>query len=188
MDWPSEGDLKRRLEVMLGLIRFRGSEPVSILDLGCGVGLLVDYLKAQNMLHLFEYWGIDLSEEMVATARRRHPTQRFEAADILQKGLPEKCTDYVIMNGLLTEKVTLKQKEMEMFARSMVKVAFDACRYGVAFNVMSTHVDWTRSDLFHWPLDRAAAFLVKRCSRWLVIRMDYGLYEYTVYVHREPNV
>jgi SAM-dependent methyltransferase len=187
MDWPNEEDLVKRFDVMLEVVRPNAEKPVSILDLGCGVGLLVDHLQATDALNAFDYWGIDLSTKMVAAARERHPAQRFESRDILSNPLPAGCVDYVIMNGLLTEKVQLSQPTMEAYATDIIKMAFDACRRGIAFNVMSTHLDWLRNDLFHWPLDSVAAFLVSQCSRSIVIRMDYGLYEYTVYVYNEAS-
>jgi hypothetical protein len=49
---------------------------------------------------------------------------------------------------------------------------------------MSTHVDWERDDLFHLPIDKLTAFLVKEASRDFIIRHDYKLYEYTAYVYR----
>ena len=52
---------------------------------------------------------------------------------------------------------------------------------------MSSHVDWTRDDLFHWPLDDLMSFLVKDVSRHVVIRSDYGLYEYSVYIYKNSN-
>jgi hypothetical protein len=54
---------------------------------------------------------------------------------------------------------------------------------GVAFNVMSKHVDWERDDLFHVPFDEIAAFLFANVTRNMVLRADYGLYEYTVYAY-----
>ena len=187
MDWPNEHDLARRFDVMLEVVRSDSGRPVSILDLGCGVGLLIDHLRMRGALDAYQYWGVDISAKMVAAARERHPLHRFEVRDILLQPLPPKRVDYVIMNGVLTEKVTLSQEKMEDYARTLIKGAYDACLRGIAFNVMSYHVDWYREDLFHWPLDRAVAFLAAECSRHIIIRMDYGLYEYTAYVYREAG-
>jgi len=55
---------------------------------------------------------------------------------------------------------------------------------GVAFNVMSKHVDWERDDLFHLPFDTLARYLIASLTRNFVIRSDYGLYEYTTYIYR----
>jgi SAM-dependent methyltransferase len=185
MDWPDENDLKKRFDVMLDVIRNDLPHPVSLLDLGCGVGLLIDHLRTKNLLDVYQYWGIDISQKMVASAKKRYPQLRFEVRDILKNPLSPRSVDYVIMNGVLTEKITLSHALMEDYACRLIKAAYDTCRHGIAFNVMSTHVEWEREDLFHWPLDRAVAFLISECSRHIVIRMDYGLYEYTTYVYRD---
>jgi hypothetical protein len=57
----------------------------------------------------------------------------------------------------------------------------------LAFNVMSKQVDWERDDLFHLPLDRLLTFLSREVSRHVVIRHDYGLYEYTAYVYQSST-
>ena len=184
MDWPNEEDLKRRFKVMLGVVKDTHRWPVSIIDLGCGAGFLVDYLKENGLDKDFRYKGIDISQAMINSARMRHPDHEFEVRDILEDPLPAGCADYVLMNGLLTEKVDLTHEEMMEFSCLMIKGAYNSCRCGIAFNVMSTHVDWMREDLFHWAIDDVMGFLVRECSRNIVIRMDYGLYEYTVYVYR----
>jgi hypothetical protein len=99
--------------------------------------------------------------------------------------IPE--VDYVIMNGVLTEKRGLSHEAMQQYMEQLLLRVFPAARVGLAFNVMSKHVDWERSDLFHVPFDAMAAFLKHRLSRHFVFRADYGLYEYTTYVYREAR-
>lgn len=188
MDWPNDEQVPNRYKSMLGLMRGETGTRSSLLDLGCGAGLIVDYLESTGLIGNVEYYGLDISSAMIETAARLHAGYSFECRDILRKPLDEKSFDYVIMNGLLTERVTLTYCDMERFAMEMVSAAFAACRKGIAFNVMNTHVDWCRTDLFHWPLDRAAEFLVRSCSRHLVFKMDYGLYEYTIYCYRETTL
>jgi len=203
MDWPNEKDLDKRFQVMTDVINTNPSKSISILDLGCGCGLLLNYIE-DNFHHRgsdgqydrtcdvpnIYYRGIDISHEMIKAAKDLHPGWGldFSQQDILATPLEEKSIDYVIMNGLLTEKLTMSQDEMVAFAKQMIFAAFDACRYGIAFNVMSAHVDYKRDDLFHLPFDELMAFLKDNCSRHVVIRADYGLYEYCVYVYREPNL
>jgi hypothetical protein len=52
---------------------------------------------------------------------------------------------------------------------------------------MTVHVDYTREDLFHWPVDAALAFCKRALSRHCTVRADYGLWEYTMHVWRTPN-
>ena len=186
MDWPNEEDLSTRFDVMLGVIN-RTDQGISILDLGCGVGLFVDHLEKRGFSKHFHYRGIDISGKMIAAAKHKYPGRQFEIRDILRNPLPSKAVDFVIMNGVLTEKKGLRFEQMEDYAKALIKSAYDSCRHGLAFNVMSSHVDWQREDLFHWPIDRAVSFIVEACSRNILMRMDYGLYEYTVYLYRRPT-
>lgn len=185
VDWPNARDLQTRFEVMLGVVR-EGDKHASLLDLGCGVGLLCDHVQACPRYRELRYNGIDISEAMIRQATARHPETRFHVQDILQTPLEDHCADYIVMNGVLTEKLSLTQEAMENFAHLFLAAAFKGCRIGMAFNVMNHHVDWKRDDLFHWPLDSCASFLVRQLSRHVSIRMDYGLFEYTVYVYKMP--
>jgi SAM-dependent methyltransferase len=182
LDWPNLPDVHKRFKVMLGITdTLKGKR---LLDLGCGYGLLVDYLKEHQIP--LEYHGIDLSPLMVEEARKRHPGYCFGAQDILAQPLTEEY-DFILMNGLLTVKSTLSHAQMEHFATSILKAAFAHCRTGMAFNVMSAQVDWKRDDLFHWPFDAAAQFIRTNLSRHFAFRQDYGLYEYTVYVYKDAH-
>jgi SAM-dependent methyltransferase len=186
VDWPNAEDLATRFEVMLGVVRAH-DRPVALLDLGCGPGLLVDHLERTQRRPDFDYTGIDLSEPMLASARAAWPGLRFERRDVLAAPLPERAFDYVILNGVLTERVTAAREEMVAFATELLAAAFSAARVGIAFNVMSKLVDWEREDLFHWGFDEMAAALAPRLSRHIRIRADYGLREYTTYIYREPG-
>ncbi|HHN63806.1 MAG TPA: class I SAM-dependent methyltransferase, partial [Nitrospirae bacterium] len=67
MDWPDEKDLIKRFNIMLCVIRGLSGR-VSLLDLGCGIGLLVDYLKDRGLLEKIQYLGIDISEKLIEVA------------------------------------------------------------------------------------------------------------------------
>jgi len=56
--------------------------PGAIADIGCGPGHITGFLAERRD----DVQGVDLSPEMVALARRRHPRLRFEVASML--GLP----------------------------------------------------------------------------------------------------
>lgn len=185
MDWPNEVDLKTRFRVMTSIIP--GSGQFSLLDLGCGVGLLLDYLQSSKELDRLDYLGVDLSSKMIEAAKVRHPNQKFQSRDLLTNPFSNQSVDYIIMNGLLTEKQTLSQTQMIQFAKEILGRAFESCKFGMAFNIMSPHVDWKREDLFHWELDQVVSFLRSSCSPHIRIYLDYGLYEYTVHVTRQTR-
>ena len=186
VDWPSGADLATRFGVMLELLNEAGVQS-ELLDLGCGPGLVLDYLNATGNIGRVKYRGIDLSSEMVDMAQARWPRHEFSCRDIVAAPLPEQSVDVVIMNGVLTERVSLDVATMTSLAESLVAAAFRTARIGIAFNVMNAHVDWQRDDLFHWPFDALAGFLRREVSPHYALRGDYGLYEYTCIVRRHPR-
>lgn len=186
VDWPNGADLAVRYSVMLELLAECGERPV-LLDLGCGPGLILDYLTATGGIDRVQYHGIDLSEAMVEAARARWPEHEFSCRDIVTAPLAEQSVDIVLMNGVLTERVSLSAPSMTLLAESLVAAAFRVARVGIVFNVMSAHVNWQRDDLFHWPFDALASFLKREVSSNFVFRADYGLYEYACFVRRRPR-
>jgi SAM-dependent methyltransferase len=163
------------------------SEQPELLDLGCGPGLLLDFLSAIGATDRVRYHGIDLSNQMIDAARRRWPGHEFSCRDIIATPLPEQSVDVVIMNGVFTERVALDVATMTALAEALVTAAFRVARVAIAFNVMNAHVDWQRDDLFHWPFDILASFLSSHVSRHYELRADYGLFEYTCVVRRQPR-
>ena len=94
---------------------------------------------------------------MVAAARARWPSRDIACRDVISDPLPERSVDFVIMNGVLTEKQTLSHEAMVAIAQELVVAAFKVARVGIAFNAMSRHVDWQRPELFHWGFDELSA-------------------------------
>lgn len=64
-------------------VRAQGAGPVA--DLGCGPGLVTAHLDALGV----PVFGVDLSPQMVALARREHPGVRYEEGSMLALDLPD---------------------------------------------------------------------------------------------------
>ena len=192
VDWPNQQDAATRYQVMLDVIR-PSDETISLLDFGCGAAHLCEYIQQQKLsrqqkLSGIEYAGLDLSSQFITLAQSKFPACRFYQADILaadEAALPS--FDYIILNGVLTEKLAMSFDEMWDYTQRLLRAVFAKARCGIAFNVMSKHVDWERDDLFHLPLDLLTELLTREISRHFVVRNDYGLYEYTTYVYRLPQ-
>ncbi len=183
VDWPKAEDAATRYRVMLGLIRNPVSLPVRLLDFGCGAAHLLEFIRA-NKIENIEYSGLDLSKQFVGLSRGKFPSHHFYCGDILEDNAIIPHFDYIIMNGVFTEKRDLPFDNMLSYFKRLVQQVWKKADRGIAFNVMSKHVDWERDELFHLPIDTLVAFLTKNLTREFVIRNDYGLYEYTTYVYR----
>jgi SAM-dependent methyltransferase len=185
VDWPKFEDVAKRYWVMLDIIRVASnvSGPVSLLDFGCGAGHLLQYIYDQGMKDI-EYAGLDVSDKFVSLCESKFPGIPFFLVDILDENAKLPVFDYVVMNGVFTEKRELGFEEMwEYFCRMLTR-AFSFTNKGLAFNVMSKAVQWEREDLFHVPADLLIDFVTKNLTRNFIIRNDYGLYEFTTYLYK----
>jgi SAM-dependent methyltransferase len=180
------GDGDTRYRVMLELI-VPAPGPVTLLDFGCGLSHLYGYILRHSTRGI-QYSGLDLSEQMLERCRRRYPEVPYYQVDVLAPEAPPLPPfDYIVMNGIFTYLGAIPQEEKFAYLRALVTRVFSLATKGVAFNVMSKQVEWERDDLFHVPLDPLLTFLAREVSRHVVIRHDYGLYEYTVYVYKQPT-
>lgn len=187
VDWPNETDATTRYRVMLEVIERNRDEACdkrfSLLDFGCGAGHLLEHLQRSGR-HDIDYVGLDLSPKFVELCRKKFPNDEFHCLDVLRDQTSLSFADYVVMNGVFTEKRSLSFDEMFQYFSDVIRRVFPSVKRGLAFNLMSKHVDWERDDLFHVPFDLLAGFLRKEVSRHYQFRADYGLFEYTCYVYR----
>lgn len=79
-------DYKRESEVVQNIIRqFERKPSRTLLDVGCGTGEHLKYLSRH-----FLCTGLDISEEMISTARKKVPNVKFEIANMIDFKLQDK--------------------------------------------------------------------------------------------------
>jgi SAM-dependent methyltransferase len=176
--WDNQINLNKRYEVMFDIIKHYNS---TVLDFGCGYGGLYEWIL--NNKKSVEYTGLDINKEVLKIAEEKYPKITWINSDI-HENIFNLNFDYTVCNGTFTVKDTLTQEEMTNFMCSTLEKLWTKTNKGIAFNVMSKLVDWERDDLFHVSIDQLGQWLIDNLSRNFVIRNDYGLYEYTVYVYK----
>lgn len=184
VDWGTDqSKVFLRYEKMLDVLRGSGSPTPSLLDVGCGYGGLLSYATEHGIA--VEYTGIDIAENMIEWAIGNLPNGRFINGDVMTYGF-ENDFDYVICNGILTQKLDTPGLEMDRFAGQLIRRLFELSRHGLAFNVMTTKVNHFSNNLYY----RNPAELLSWCMTEITphIRIDhsYPLYEYTVYLNHPP--
>jgi SAM-dependent methyltransferase len=184
--YASPAEATERYAIMLGATREK-EEAVSLLDLGCGLAHMLDYIRSDPQWDRIRYTGADLSSRFIEAARERHPDADLIELDILDRNAALPDYDYVVISGLFNYRGELSRGRMLAYWKRMTSTAFRHCRRGIVFNVMSKLVDWERDDLFHLPFNTMSRFVAEELSRHFVIRHDYDAYEYTVYVYRSPS-
>lgn len=185
VDWPKLEDVATRYKTMLEIIKFdnKPQQEKKLLDFGCGTAHLLEYIHKNKIQHI-EYSGLDISSKFISVAKQKYPHTDFYCGDILNPEFSIPNFDYIIMNGVFTEKRSLSQSQMWKYFTQVIQSVYHISNRGLAFNVMSKNVDWERDDLFHLSFDVLSDFLCKNLTRNFIIRNDYGLYEYTVYIYK----
>ena len=178
----TEEQADRRYSVMLDVVA-APDRPYSLLDFGCGSARLLDYAIRAGRANNVIYSGLDLAPRVIDPCRTKYPDRTFYNLDVLVGSDELPTFDAIVMNGVFHYKGQMPQDEMFDYFCALLRAVRPHARSALAFNVMSPHVEWTRDDLFHLPIEQATDFIASTLSRRFTVRQDYGLYEYTVGVY-----
>lgn len=177
LGWRDDAQQELRFKVLAdGMTAL--NECASVLDIGCGFGDFHTFLRARG--HDVRYVGCDLSPDVLAVARERHPGVTFEVRDVLQDPYPPRSFDYVSLSGIFNHVIS----DNDGFLQAMLAAAFAACSKGVAANMTTDYVDYKDATLHYFnPEDvfRHARTLTRR----LALRHDYPLYEFTLFLYAD---
>lgn len=184
VDWGGDPELTQaRQKKMLGVIK--GSESVSLLDVGCGYGDLANLILRDGLP--IEYSGIEIVTAMVDHALGTYKNFRFHNGDFLVENLPQ--YDYIVCNGILTQKLTATTLEMNVYAQSLIRKMYSLAKIGVAFNVMNTHVNFQSSNLYYRNPTELMSWCTSELTPHIVIDSAYQpWYEYTVYLYKPSYI
>jgi SAM-dependent methyltransferase len=192
VDWNDENEVLIRYDKMLKVLDmdfYNGPERPTILDVGCGWGGMAKRASERGLP--ISIFGVDVVEEMVVHARNEFPEHSFEVADVF--ALPDAETfDFAVCNAILTQKHGISIPEMEQFSRRLVRKMFSLCRYGIAFNMMSTRVNFTVGNLYYQNPVELLGWLLTEISPRVVLDHGYSslssgrgkYYDFTAYVYK----
>lgn len=186
VDWPTQEGAIQRYDVMIEFIYQKASsDRIKILDFGCGLSGLWDRIIEVGLDQAFDYTGIDITQEFVDRACQKFPNNKYLCVDILDENVADIGQyDYILMNGVFTQKMSLNDEEMERFLQDVLVKIFAHTRIGLQFNCMSPIVDYKKDGAFHFDFDSLTRFLVCKLSRRFCIRHDVFPYEYFCGVYK----
>jgi len=175
--WKDEASQLLRFGKLAELIE-AGDEPVAVNDWGCGYAAMFGYLDRLLGPRLARYTGYDISAEMIDAARKAVADPR--ASFVLGAELAE--ADHTFVSGTFNVKLDAAEEEWGRWVRERLVELARVSRRGLAFNLLSTYVDWKEDHLYYGdPL-----VFFDFCKRELAPRVsllhDYPLYEWTILV------
>lgn len=183
VDWNGEESQLCRFEQLCKIIDI-GMNHFSINDLGCGYGALFDFLTNKN--EAFSYSGIDVSESMIKAATERHkdkPQARFVLSNE-----PDRVADFGVASGVFNVRMDRSDSEWLSYLEATLDVLDRTSRVGFAFNCLTSYSDKEKMrDTLYYANPCALFDLCKRrYSRNVALLHDYGLYEFTILVRKQP--
>ena len=183
VDWKDEASQELRFEQLLKICA--PGSPFTINDYGCGYGALALYLQERD--YPFTYTGFDISANMLAQARQLLGDSdrcRFVATE----GELERA-DCTVASGIFNVRLDAPPEAWERSALETLSRLDELSSRGFAFNMLTSYSDpeRMRDDLYY--ADPRAIFdhCKRNFSRWVALLHDYGLYEFTILVRKEPE-
>jgi SAM-dependent methyltransferase len=129
LGWKTQQAAEVRYINLIRGINFEGRE---VLDVGCGFGGVIPFIKAETKN--FNYTGVDLVPEFIKIAKEKNPNFRFAVKDYFRRPWG-KMFDIIISSGTLSSNIKNSLKYRQEAIRTMFIHASEL----VAFNVAGGH-------------------------------------------------
>ena len=183
VDWNSAASQELRHRQFLRLLE--GAPDASVLDLGCGYGDFLRFLRGSG--HRGPFIGYDVVPGMIAKAQELHG----EAADRQWRigSEPAETVDFVVASGIFNVKGDASHECWARYVNVTIDLLARVARRGFAFNVLSLVSDpeRRRDDLYYADAGALLDHCLGRFGRHVALLHDYGLYEFTVIVRHSRS-
>ena len=154
--WNSSKNQAARFAVLLGAVAdHAGRRDLSIADIGCGYGPMLDYMRGRPQYRSWEYAGIDITRAMIAEARRRNPQY---AARFAVGKLPLGRVDYAVFSGTFNLCLIDDPDRWQRYILDALAACWPRCRNGMALNLLCRRETTIEASIFYAvEADMAAA-------------------------------
>ena len=174
--WGSSSSQEKRFQV---LVEIGNLENNSILDIGCGLGSLFEFIKKKY--GILSYTGVDINPKMIELAKQNFSEAEFIEIDIIKNRdfINKRKFDYVFLSGALN----LSEDKHYKNIKSMMKEMFFLSKKGVALNFLSMFSDHLFPGEYYCNpkdiLDIAFSMTKK-----VILRHDYMQHDFTIYLYK----
>jgi cyclopropane fatty-acyl-phospholipid synthase-like methyltransferase len=180
VDWNGKESQFLRFQQLLKIVQVDGE--FSIIDVGCGYGALIDYLRSN--FRKFKYIGIDISEEMIASATAQYEKDESVRFHVLSNTPTH--ADYCVASGIFNVRLKHDKNEWWSYLRSTLDHLNEASGMGFSFNCLTKYSDNEKMHDYLYYADPCKLFdwCKRRYSKQVALLHDYGLYEFTILVRK----
>ncbi|MEK9754618.1 MAG: methyltransferase [Rhodospirillaceae bacterium] len=154
---------------------------VTIHDFGCGYGALFDYLCELPVMTGSRYAGIDMSEAMLAAARKRVTDPRASFQRQLWATEP---ADYTIVSGTFNMLIDADAREWRDYVEVSLRRLWKTTRRGLAFNMLNALSEGKLAGLYYVPPENMLAFVRAEMDPEAELSIDTPLPDFTIFARR----
>jgi SAM-dependent methyltransferase len=178
VDWNGIDSHEQRHRQFLRLLA--GSPDASVIDLGCGFGDFLRFVRASG--HRGGFVGYDIAQSMIEKARELHGEGDDRKWRVGAE--PADAADFAIASGIFNVKGDVPNETWTHYVHDTIDILARAGRRGFGFNVLSlsSDPDRRRPGLYYADPVGMLRHCLSRYGRSVALLQDYGLYEFTVTV------
>lgn len=185
-------DRESQIERFENLIAYASKED-SIGDIGCGTAEMLRFLIEERSF-IGAYYGIDFTANLLQFSKDKYSSREktsFLCGDAMEEK-NYKNMDWYLCSGAFNNKFPSDAPvDNTQFLYITIKHMFNHSKKGIAFNALSTFVDYMDDHLFYIDPLEVFRFCRNELSPYVTLKHDYTLgsckfpYEFTIYVHKK---
>jgi len=181
VDWNDEKTQILRFDQLLQVIKV---DNFTLSDIGCGYGKLLEYLMGEYSN--FNYYGYDLSEEMIQQAERLFIDDKKSNFIHISNIDESQKTDYCVASGIFNVKMKYDNKQWLSYILKTIDTMDKKSNKGFSFNCLTKYSDeeYMRKDLYYADPLFLFDYCKRKFSRNVSLLHDYDLYEFTLLVQK----
>jgi SAM-dependent methyltransferase len=183
----SRATQKKRIKILTDDFTFSKND--KILDFGCGTAFLFEYLKKEKNFKGY-YTGVDMVKEIIESNKKKYSKNKkvkFLDIDILKENKKILESDYIFISGTFNNNISSNWKFM---TRSLKKL-FNSTKKVIAFNNLSTYVDYKDKGLYYTSPEKVFKFCKNHLSKYVLLKHNYLIkkksipFEFTTFVYKK---
>lgn len=148
------------------------SQPLSLLDFGCGTGDFLKFLVSEKGLSVDDYVGVDIFEDYISEARRREEEKIFAGAESAEFRVGDMSVlddgsefDWGVAIGSLEAQWTGERSEDRKIFEENVEELIKRTKQGGIITITNTYIEERNEEDFLVDPSHFFRFLRKRVGR-----------------------
>ena len=180
VDWNSVESQNLRFEILSADID--SYKHFSVIDYGCGYGSMLDFYKTQY--NNFDFFGCDISEEMINNAKEIHKDDENAKWFTDIKDVPN--ADFVIASGIFNVRLENSEKDWLAYILETLKTIDEKSTKGFSFNMLTKYSDaeYMKDYLYYADPLFIFDYCKRNFSKYVALKHDYPLYEFSISVKK----